>query len=136
MRAKILIVEDNAMNMELATDLLETQGYEVLQATSVAEARQILWSTKPDLILLDIQLPGADGLTLAEDLQRDPRTQAIPIVAVTAHAMKGDEEKARKAGCCAYIPKPIEMDTFLAAVAQHLTPPRPPLEREAHEART
>ena len=134
MRAKILVVEDNAMNMELATDLLETQGYQVLQATAVPEAREILRARTPDLILLDIQLPGVDGLALAEELQNDPRTKGIPIVALTAHAMKGDEEKARKAGCRTYIAKPIEMHAFLATVAQHLTLARAAANGEPREA--
>ena len=120
MPAKILVVEDNVMNMEFATDLLETRGYQVLQATTVPEAREILWSTRPDLILLDIQLPGVDGLTLAQELRNDPRTREIPIVALTALAMKGDEERVRQAGCSTYISKPIEMHTFLATVARQL----------------
>jgi CheY-like chemotaxis protein len=126
--AKILIVEENFMkenfmNMMLATDLLEAQGYQVLQATTVPEARGVLRATKPDLILRDLQLPGVDGLAFAKGLQDDPGTKDVAIVALTAHAMKGDEEKTKEAGCRAYIAKPIEMKTFLAAIAQHVTPP-------------
>ena len=122
--AKILIVEDNPLNMELATDLLSTEGYQVLQATSVPAAREVLRASRPDLILLDIQLPGLDGLALARELQDDPRTGDIPIVALTAHAMKGDREKALQAGCRDYIAKPIDIETFLPAVARHVALPR------------
>ena len=121
MAAKILVVEDNPMNMELVTDLLKAKSFEVLQATAVPEAREILRETKPDLILLDIQLPEFDGLALAKELQADPRYKDIPLVALTAYAMAGDEAKVREAGCCAYITKPIELETFLASVERHLT---------------
>jgi CheY-like chemotaxis protein len=104
----ILVVEDNPMNMELITDILEAQGYDVKQATTGADAIKIVQSDIPDMILMDIQLPGLDGLTVTAIIKDDPRTREVPIIALTAHAMRGDEEKAREAGCDNYISKPID----------------------------
>ena len=104
----ILVVEDNMLNLELISDLLEVHGYRVLKATAGAEALKQSQSEHPDLILMDIQLPGLDGLTITGILKDDPGTRDIPVIALTAHAMRGDEEKALQAGCNAYISKPID----------------------------
>ena len=118
--AKVLVIEDNPMNMELATDLLQLQGYEVLKAVTAFEALGLVHEVKPDLILMDIQLPGLNGLDLTRDLRQDPRTKDIPIIAITAYAMMGDEDKAFRAGCNAYIPKPIETTKFFQVVGDVL----------------
>ena len=115
-KVTVLIVEDNPMNMELCSDLLRAQGYEVLQAATALEALGVLSEAKPDLILMDIQLPGLSGLDLTRRLKEDPKTKGIPIVALTAHAMKGDEVKVFEAGCSGYIPKPIDIREFPKAV--------------------
>lgn len=120
--APILIVDDNVSNTKLLAFLLTTKGYVVRTAASADEALAVLQEFAPRLILMDLQLPGMDGLTLTRQLKADPRTRAIPIVAATAYAMKGDEEKARAAGCDGYITKPIdtrrlpeEIERFLAS---------------------
>ena len=110
--ARILIVEDNALSLELATDLLQAAGHTVLQARSAEEGLRIAGDVRPDLILMDVCLPGMDGLDAVRALKRDPGTRDIPTVALTAHAMKGDEEAARAAGFDAYITKPIDTRTF------------------------
>ncbi len=104
----ILLVEDNETNQMLAQTVLQRDGYRVEVAGSSEEARQHLSSESPDLILMDLQLPGQDGLSLTRSLKADPATTAIPIVAMTAHAMLGDAESALQAGCVGYIPKPID----------------------------
>lgn len=118
--ALILVVEDNPMNMELVTDLLGTQDHTVLQATSGSELLAHLKETTPDLILMDIQLPGMDGLELTRIIRSDPSTKDIPVIALTAHAMKGDQERILEQGCTGYISKPIETRTFLDTVAKFL----------------
>jgi len=105
---KVLIIEDNPLNMELATDVLTASGYEVLQADNAEAGIALAQSESPALILLDLSLPGMDGLTAVTVLKREPGTTLIPVVALTAHAMKGDEEKALAAGCDAYLTKPIQ----------------------------
>ena len=117
---KILLVEDNPVNMELATDLLEVAGYEVIQAGTAEEGCQLARTTAPDLILMDVRLPGMDGLTAAGLLKRDAATRTIPIIALTAQAMKGDQEKALEAGCDGYITKPIDTRAFSHEVARAL----------------
>jgi len=104
----ILIVEDNLLNLELVSDILEANGYRVLQAATGADALDQAQANLPALVLMDVQLPGLDGLTVTGILKDDPRTRNIPIIALTAHAMQGDEEKARQAGCDGYIAKPID----------------------------
>ena len=104
----ILLVEDNETNQMLAQTVLQRDGYRVAVAGSSEEAWQRLGSESPDLILMDLQLPGQDGLSLTRSLKADPATTAIPIVAMTAHAMLGDAESALQAGCVGYIPKPID----------------------------
>lgn len=116
----ILIVEDNELNLELATDLLESAGYVVRQARTAEEAIHAARTTKPQLILMDIGLPGMDGLAATRLLKADPATRQIPVLAVTSHAMKGDEEKARAAGCTGYMTKPIDTRTFPKTVARML----------------
>ena len=118
--ARILIIEDNEHNLYLQTFILEKNGHEIIQAnngeTGIARAAQEL----PDLILLDIQLPGMDGYTVAEALRKNPAIADTPIVAVTSYAMTGDRERILEAGCTSYIEKPINPDTFHAEVAQFL----------------
>jgi CheY-like chemotaxis protein len=109
----ILLVEDNETNQMLAQTVLQRDGYRVEVAGSSEEARQRLGAERPDLILMDLQLPGQDGLSLTRSLKADPKTIGIPVVAMTAHAMLGDAEQALQAGCVGYIPKPI--DTRLLA---------------------
>lgn len=117
---KILIVEDNPMNMELATDLLEASGYIVIQAGVAEEGIELARAESPDLILMDISLPGMDGLEATGVLRQDPTTKDINIVALTAHAMKGDEEKALTAGCSGYITKPIDTRAFSKTVSRFI----------------
>jgi CheY-like chemotaxis protein len=116
----ILVVDDSPANMKLLSFVLESQGYEVRTAMDANEALEVLGSFRPRLILLDIQLPGMDGLELARRLKADPSHAAVLIVAVTASAMKGDEEKAMEAGCDGYITKPIDTRTLPKLVASYL----------------
>jgi CheY-like chemotaxis protein len=118
--AKILVVEDNMVNRRLAEFLLRSQGYQVREAASADEAFELLNVERPDLILMDVQLPGLDGLEATRRLKADPATRDIPVVAVTSYAMKGDRETALAAGCCGYITKPIDKNTFVHEVATHL----------------
>jgi len=120
MTHRILVVEDNEANMELATDLLEVAGFEVLQAPTAEIGIELARSQIPDLILMDIGLPGMDGLEATSLLKADATTQAIPILAITSHAMKGDQEKALAAGCDGYIAKPIDTRTFADTVKRFL----------------
>lgn len=119
----ILIVDDNATNLKLARVLLTTAGYAVRTATDAQQALKLLARFQPNLILMDIQLPGMDGLALTRRLKTDPRTRAISIIALTAYAMKGDEEKALASGCNGYISKPIDTRRFGAQVAHYLRSP-------------
>ncbi len=106
--ARILVVDDNLVNLKLATAVLELEGHEVLQANDAEEALTLLAGTVPDLILMDIALPGMDGLELTRRLKADPLFATVPILALTAFAMKGDDAKAHAAGCDGYITKPID----------------------------
>ncbi len=117
---RILLIEDNAVNRRLAQFLLKSQGYEVWEVSSAPEAFESLKEKRPDLILMDIQLPGMDGLTATRQLKADPVTRDIPVLAVTSYAMKGDEAKAFEAGCSGYVTKPIDKTLFLGAVAKAL----------------
>ena len=114
---KVLIVEDNPANMELETDLLEVFGYTVHQATTAEAGIDMARALAPDLVLMDVGLPGMDGLTAVTILLQDALTKDIPVVVVTAHAMKGDQEKALAVGCAGYITKPIDTRTFARTVA-------------------
>jgi two-component system, cell cycle response regulator DivK len=117
---KILLVEDNEVNRRLAGFLLRSQGYEVREATTGLQAFQILENERPDLIVMDIQLPGMDGLEVTRKLKEQPETADIPVIAVTSYAMKGDREKALAAGCAGYVTKPIDKKTFIQEVAGRL----------------
>jgi two-component system, cell cycle response regulator DivK len=119
---RILIVEDNEANMELATDLLEVSGFEVLQAPTAEIGIELARSQLPDLIVMDIGLPGMDGLEATVILKADTATRTIAVLAATSHAMKGDQEKALAAGCDAYITKPIDTRTFADTVRRFLPP--------------
>lgn len=116
----ILTVDDNPTNLKLITDLLGFEGYETLQANDAEQALVIIAAQPPDLILMDLALPGMDGLTLARKLKDDPLTRQIPIIALTAFAMKGDEQKALAMGCDAYVTKPIDTREFPKQVAAWL----------------
>lgn len=120
MRPRILIVDDNPANLRLATDILEDAGCDILQAGDAEQALVMLTDTLPDLIVMDIALPGMDGLTLTRKLKADPRYGHIPIVAVTASAMKGDDTKALAAGCHTYVTKPIDTRTFAQTILRCL----------------
>jgi CheY-like chemotaxis protein len=121
----ILLVEDNETNQMLAFAVLQRDGYQVELAGSSEEARQKLASMRPDLILMDLQLPGEDGLALTRVLKGDSKTSSIPIVAMTAHAMIGDAELALAAGCAGYIPKPIDTRTLADQVRRFLAAAEP-----------
>jgi CheY-like chemotaxis protein len=121
-RATILIVEDNEANRLLASAVLERDGFSVEMAGNSQEALEMLLEQKPDLILMDVQLPGVDGLSLTRRLKQDERTAAIPVVALTALAMMGDKERTLEAGCAGYISKPINTRTFAAEVRKYLPP--------------
>lgn len=112
-RRSVLVVEDHPVNQRLLGFLLESAGFTVHAAADAHDALRQLETVLPDLILMDIQLPGVNGLELARLIRADARLQQVPIVAVTAYAMKGDEEKARAAGCSGYIPKPIDVESFI-----------------------
>jgi two-component system cell cycle response regulator DivK len=119
-RRTVLTVEDNELNMKLFHDLLEAHGYDVVQARTGAEALSIAASRRPDLIIMDIQLPDMSGLQVTQRLKADPALGAIPVIAVTAFAMKGDEERIRAGGCEDYIAKPISVAGFLEKVKRYL----------------
>jgi CheY-like chemotaxis protein len=117
---RILIVDDNPVNLKLATSVLEFDGYKILEAGDAVQALAVIQATPPDLILMDIALPGMDGLTLTRQLKADPTTRHIGIVALTASAMKGDDHKAKAAGCDGYITKPIDTRKLSQQVAEIL----------------
>jgi two-component system, cell cycle response regulator DivK len=114
--ARVLVIEDNAANMKLASLLLQSAGHVVLCAADAEAGLGMARADPPDLILMDIQLPGMDGLAATALLKRDPATAAIPVIALTALAMKDDKEKALVAGCDAYIAKPLRYQTLYAAI--------------------
>jgi two-component system cell cycle response regulator DivK len=117
----VLVVEDNELNMKLFHDLLEAHGYRILQSKDGLEALKLAREHRPDLILMDIQLPEVSGLEVTKWIKEDENLCNIPVIAVTAFAMKGDEEKIREGGCEAYIAKPISVTSFLATVERFLT---------------
>ena len=117
---KVLIVEDNELNMKLFNDLLEVHGYETLQTRDGSEVLELARETRPDLIIMDIQLPEISGLEVTRRLKADAELKDIPVVAVTAFAMKGDEEKIRAGGCEAYLAKPITVSAFIDTVRRYL----------------
>jgi CheY-like chemotaxis protein len=117
---RILIVDDTHTNLKLARVLLEAEGYTVETAMNAEEALERIREHAPRLILMDIQLPGMDGLTLTRRLKSDPATKEIVVLAFTAYAMKGDEERTRAAGCDGYVSKPIDADSLPGVIARHL----------------
>lgn len=116
MRTKILMIEDNPQNRYLATFLLERHGYEIVSAVDGPRGIEMAQTFKPDLILLDIQLPGMDGYDVAQALRQLDSSSEVPIIAVTSYAMVGDREKALAAGCTGYVEKPIDPDTFVGEI--------------------
>ena len=119
--SRVLIVDDNAMNVDLVSFLLAADGMQVESAADAAQASARIAAQHPDLILMDIQMPGVDGLELTRRLKADPATRHIPIVALTAYAMKGDEERMLAAGCDGYIAKPVEVASFTRRVRSFLS---------------
>ncbi|MEA2856865.1 MAG: two-component system, cell cycle response regulator DivK [Methylobacteriaceae bacterium] len=117
----VLIVEDNELNMKLFNDLLEAHGYATIQTKSGVEAVELARRHRPNLILMDIQLPEVSGLEVTQWLKDDEELRAIPVIAITAFAMKGDEEKIRRGGCEAYLSKPISVVKFLETVRNYVT---------------
>ncbi|HEY0352998.1 MAG TPA: response regulator [Enterovirga sp.] len=120
MTKTVLIVEDNELNMKLFSDLLEAHGYATLKTANGIEAIEIARAHHPDLILMDIQLPEVSGLDVTRWLKEDDDLKSIPVIAVTAFAMKGDEERIRQGGCEAYLSKPISVAKFLETVRTYL----------------
>ena len=117
---RILIIEDNEANLYLVSFILKKGGHEVLEARTGEEGVEVALNEKPDLILMDIQLPGIDGLETTRRVRESVPYDAIPIVALTSYAMAGDQEKALEAGCNGYIEKPIDPDTFTAKINEYL----------------
>lgn len=120
MTKTVLIVEDNELNMKLFNDLLEAHGYATLKTSHGIEAMELARAHKPDLILMDIQLPEVSGLEVTRWLKADDELKSIPVIAITAFAMKGDEERIREGGCEAYMSKPISVSKFIATVKTYL----------------
>jgi two-component system, cell cycle response regulator DivK len=120
--ARVLIIEDNPTNLKLATFLLQSAGHTVLSATDAEAGLTSARAEHPDLILMDVQLPGISGLEATAQLKRDEATRSIPVLALTALAMKGDEERILAAGCDGYIAKPMRYQEFLATITAHLAP--------------
>ena len=119
-RKKVLIVEDNELNMKLFHDLLTAFGYQTIQARDGKKALELARAEMPDLVLMDIQLPEVSGLDVTKMLKADPELAGIPVIAVTAFAMKGDEQRIREGGCEAYLSKPISVASFVATVKRFL----------------
>ena len=116
----VLVIEDNEMNMKLVRSLLQLGKYNVLEAIDAENGIRLAREHHPDLILMDIQLPGMDGLTATREIKNDPAVKDITVIALTSYAMQGDEEKAKDAGCAGYISKPIDTRSFLETVGQFL----------------
>lgn len=129
--ARILIVDDNPINLKLAADVLGFEGHEMLSASDAETALAVIRQTPPDLILMDLALPGMDGLSLTRLLKADLATKSMKIVALTAFAMKGDEQKAKEAGCDGYITKPVDTRKLPSQVAEILGRPAHTIERIA-----
>lgn len=123
--AKLLLVEDNEMNRDMLSRRLERKGHQVLMAVDGAQGVEMARAQKPDLILLDMSLPVLDGWAAARQLKAAPETSKIPVIALTAHAMQGDEEKARAAGCDDYDTKPIDLPRLLQKIEARLEPRQP-----------
>jgi two-component system cell cycle response regulator DivK len=119
-RERILIVDDNVQNLKLARVILANEGYDVWTAADAEDALALVRTSRPKVILMDLQLPGMDGLQLTRQLKADPSTRSIGVIALTAYAMKGDEEKALAAGCDGYLSKPIDTERLPEIVRSHL----------------
>lgn len=120
MASRVLVVEDNEMNMQLFEYLLEESGFVILKAISGEEALKMVGQEMPDLILMDIHLPGMDGLSVVRQMKNDPSLRKIPILALTAHAMRGDKDRFLQAGCDGYISKPIDIKTFIPSIQKYV----------------
>jgi two-component system cell cycle response regulator DivK len=120
MQKKVLIVEDNELNMKLFDDLLGAHGYGTIKTRDGHQVLELARTQKPDLIIMDIQLPEVSGLEVTQWLKKDPELKSIPVIAVTAFAMKGDEEKIRQGGCEDYISKPISITDFMTVIQKYL----------------
>jgi two-component system, cell cycle response regulator DivK len=120
MAKRVMIVEDNELNMKLFKDLIEASGYETIRTRNGLEALDLARAHKPDLILMDIQLPEVSGLEVTRWIKDDEKLHRIPVIAVTAFAMKGDEERIRQGGCEAYISKPISVASFVQTIKSYL----------------
>jgi CheY-like chemotaxis protein len=120
MKARVLVIDDHPINLELATAMLEGMGCEILAASAPERGLAIARTEHVDLVLMDVQLPGMTGYDVTRRLKADPRTAAIPVVAVTAHALKGEEERAHAAGCDAYLPKPLDYRGFERTIRRFL----------------
>ncbi len=122
MAKTIMIVEDNELNMKLFNDLVQSKGYQTIQTRNGMDALELAKNHQPDLILIDIQLPEVSGLTVTQWLKESEDTASIPVIAVTAFAMKGDEERILNSGCDGYIAKPISVPHFLATIEKYIGP--------------
>jgi two-component system, cell cycle response regulator DivK len=120
MSKRILVVEDQEDNRQIIRDLLSATDYEIIEAESGEQAFEAVAKQRPDLILMDIQLPGIDGYEVTRRIKADPALRSIPIIAVTSYALSGEEQKARAAGCDAYVPKPYSPRQLLAKIRQYL----------------
>jgi CheY-like chemotaxis protein len=119
-KKKILVIEDNTLNLKLVRSLLMLEDYQVVEADNAETGIELAKEQQPDLILMDIQLPGMDGLSATRELKTDPEVKGIPVIALTAHAMLGDEQKALEAGCVGYIPKPLDTKEFPNIISRFL----------------
>ena len=117
---RILVVEDNEINMYLCSRIIKSSGYEVIEARNGEEGVELAIKDKPDLVLMDIQLPGIDGLEATRRIRKSEADEDVPIIALTSYAMAGDREKALKAGCTGYIEKPINPETFISEIKKFL----------------
>ena len=125
-RVRVMVVEDDALGLELVRDILEEDGYEVLTATDGANALAAIAESRPDLVLMDVQLPQISGLEVTRRLKADPETRSIPVIALTAHAMRGDDTSIVAEGCDGYISKPFKLAAFREAIAGYTSGgPRP-----------
>ena len=118
---KVTVIEDNDINMKLVKTLLDLAGYEVIAATDAETGIDLIRTHQPDLILMDVQLPGMDGLSATKIIKQDEALKFIPVVALTSYAMRGDEEKAKQAGCTGYISKPIDTRNFSKYISDYIS---------------
>ena len=121
MAPRVLVVEDNPVNLELVTELLEQEGCQVLAAASAEAGLRLALAERPDLVLMDMQLPGISGYEATHQLKANPATAAVPVVGLTSFAMRGDDRKAREAGCDGYLTKPLDTDAFRETLRRFLS---------------